>query len=321
MDDKLIKWLKESDDFISGEEISKRLGITRASVWKHIKNLKDLGYEIEGVSRKGYKLISSPDIIIPDEVLQGLNTKFIGREIKHFQEIDSTNNFAKTLDGYAPNGTIIVAEKQTVGKGRLGRIWSSLKGGLYFTLFLTPKINPMKASKLTQVAAAALVKAFRDMNINAEIKWPNDIYLNGKKLTGILTEMKCEIDCINYIIIGIGINVNIDSSEFNDEVKETATSLFIEEGQKFNRTEILTSFLNIFEKLYINVIENDDFSDVVSLCRKYSMLIDKQAYWINGKNKIKVTCLGLNDNGELVVKTENGEEKSILSGEITFRAN
>lgn len=320
MDDKLIKWLKESDDFISGEEISKRLGITRASVWKHIKNLKDLGYEIEGVSRKGYKLISSPDIIIPDEVLQGLNTKFIGREIKHFQEIDSTNNFAKTLDDSAPDGTVIVAEKQTGGKGRLGRVWSSLKGGLYFTLFLTPKIDPMKASKLTQVAAAALVKVLRDKNINAEIKWPNDIYLNGKKLTGILTEMKCEIDCINYIIIGIGINVNIDSSEFNDEVKENATSLFIEEGHKFNRTEILTSFLNIFENLYVDVIENDDFSDVVSLCRKYSMLIDKQAYWINGKNKVKVTCLGLNDNGELVVKTENGEEKSILSGEITFRA-
>ena len=320
MDDKLIKWLKESDDFISGEEISKRLGITRASVWKHIKNLKDLGYEIEGVSRKGYKLISSPDIIIPDEVLQGLNTKFIGREIKHFQEIDSTNNFAKTLDGSAPDGTVIVAEKQTGGKGRLGRVWSSLKGGLYFTLFLTPKIDPMKASKLTQVAAAALVKVLRDKNINAEIKWPNDIYLNGKKLTGILTEMKCEIDCINYIIIGIGINVNIDSSGFNDEVKETATSLLIEEGHKFNRTEILTSFLNIFENLYVDVIENDDFSDVVSLCRKYSMLIDKQAYWINGKNKVKVTCLGLNDNGELVVKTENGEEKSILSGEITFRA-
>lgn len=321
MDDKLIKWLKESDDFISGEEISKRLGITRASVWKHIKNLKDLGYEIEGVSRKGYKLISSPDIIIPDEVLQGLNTKFIGREIKHFQEIDSTNNFAKTLDGSAPDGTVIVAEKQTGGKGRLGRVWSSLKGGLYFTLFLTPKIDPMKASKLTQVAAATLVKVLRNMNISAEIKWPNDIYLNGKKLTGILTEMKCEIDCINYILIGIGINVNIDSSEFNDEVKENATSLLIEEGHKFNRTEILTSFLNIFEKLYIDVIENDDFSDVVSLCRKYSMLIDKQAYWINGKNKTKVTCLGLNDNGELVVKTENGEEKSILSGEITFRTN
>ena len=320
MDDKLIKWLKESDDFISGEEISKRLGITRASVWKHIKNLKDLGYEIEGVSRKGYKLISSPDIIIPDEVLQGLNTKFIGREIKHFQEIDSTNNFAKTLDGSAPDGTVIVAENQTGGKGRLGRVWSSLKGGLYFTLFLTPKIDPMKSSKLTQVAAAALVKVLRDKNINAEIKWPNDIYLNGKKLTGILTEMKCEIDCINYILIGIGINVNIDSSEFNDEVKEKATSLFIEEGNKFNRTEILTSFLNIFENLYFDVIENDDFSDVVSLCRKYSMLIDKQAYWINGKNKVKVTCLGLNDNGELVVKTENGEEKSILSGEITFRA-
>lgn len=320
MDNKLIKWLKESDDFLSGEEISKRLGITRASVWKHIKNLKDLGYEIKGVSRKGYKLISSPDIIIPEEILQTLNTKFIGREIKYFQEIDSTNNFAKTLDDSTPDGTLIVAEKQTFGKGRLGRQWTSPKEGLWFSLFLTPKIEPINASKLTQVAAAALVKVFRDMNIKAEIKWPNDIYLNGKKLTGILTEMKCEIDCINYIIIGIGINVNMDSSDFNEEVKDKATSLFLEEGHKFNRTEILTSFLNVFEDLYINVIENNDFSEVVSLCRKYSMLTDKQAYWMNGKNKVKVTCLGLNDDGELIIKTENGEERSILSGEITFRA-
>ena len=177
------------------------------------------------------------------------------------------------------------------------------------------------ASKLTPVAAAALLKVFRDMDIKAEIKWPNDIYLNGKKLTGILTEMKCEMDCINYIVIGIGINVNMEPSDFNDEVKETATSIFIEEGKKFSRTEILTSFLNVFEELYLNILENDDFSEVVSLCRKYSMLTHKQAYWVNGKNRVKVTCLGLNDNGELIIKTEDGEEKAILSGEITFRAN
>ena len=121
MDNKLIKWLKESDDFISGEEISRRLGITRASVWKHIKNLKDLGYEIEGVSRKGYKLISSPDVIDCEELSQGLHTKFIGRKVKYFQEIDSTNNFAKTLEGADYNGTVIIGEKQTLGKGRLGR--------------------------------------------------------------------------------------------------------------------------------------------------------------------------------------------------------
>ncbi len=320
MNEKLIELLKSSNDYISGEEISKEFGLTRASVWKHIKALKELGYEIEGVSRKGYKLISCPDIIVPSEISSYLNTKFMGREVFYFQEISSTNDYGKTLEGKAKNGALVVSETQVGGKGRLGRVWKSPKGGLWFSLYLTPSIEPMKASKITQVAAAALVKVlYEEFNINAKIKWPNDVYINNKKATGILTEMKCEMERINYLIVGIGINVNIEPCDFHEDVKDTATSIFIEAGKKINRTELLGKFLNTFEELYIDVVDNNNFSNVVNICRTHSLLINKQVYWIVGNNVTPVKCLGINDEGELIVKTEDGNVTNVISGEITTK--
>lgn len=319
MDEKLIELLKSTDDYISGEEISKEFGLTRASVWKHIKALKEIGYKIEGVSRKGYKLISCPDLIVPNEISSYLNTKFIGREIFYFPEISSTNDYGKTLEGKAKNGALIVSEMQVGGKGRLGRVWKSPKGGIWFSLYLTPNIEPMKASKITQVAAAALVNVLLELNINAKIKWPNDVYINNKKVTGILTEMKCEMERINYLIVGIGINANIESSDFNEDVKDTATSILIETGKKINRTELLGRFLNSFEKLYVEVVDNNNYSNVVNICRTHSLLINKQVYWIVGSKVNPVTCLDINDEGELVVRTEDGNVTNVISGEITTK--
>ena len=319
MNNKLIFLLKNSDDYVSGEEISKIFGITRASVWKHVKALKEMGYEIEGIPRKGYKLLSSPNILLKDEILEKLETKFIGRNIQLYDTLESTNKTAKQLarNSSAPDGTLIIAEEQENGKGRFDRVWKSPKGGLWFSLILKPNIEPVYCPKLTQIAAATLVKILRKRNIEAFIKWPNDIYLNNKKICGVLSEMKCDIDRIDYVVVGVGINVNVDINSIDSSSLDKITSLKIEENRDFDRTELLVEFLSLFEKLYIEVVEEHNFDNVVSICREYSILKNKKVYLITSRGKEEVTCVGITDDGELVVRDALGNEKQVYSGEIT----
>lgn len=319
MNNKLIFLLKNSDDYVSGEEISKIFGITRASVWKHIKVLKEMGYEIEGIPRKGYKLLSSPNILLKDEILEKLETKFIGRNIQLYDSLESTNKTAKQLarSSSAPDGTLIIAEEQKNGKGRFDRAWKSPKGGLWFSLILKPNIEPVYCPKLTQIAAATLVTILRKRNIEAFIKWPNDIYLNNKKICGILSEMKCDIDRIDYVVVGVGINVNVDINSIDSSSLDKITSLKIEQNKDFDRTELLVEFLYLFEKLYLEVVEEHDFDNVVSICREYSILKNKKVYLITSQGKEEVTCIGITDNGELLVRDALGNEKQVYSGEIT----
>lgn len=317
MNYELLKLLKDRNDYVSGEEISKLFNVTRSSVWKHIKALKDQGYDIEGISRKGYKLISSPDKALPFEISENLNTKIIAKKILHFDEIDSTNIKAKYLaNNNEDDGTLIISEKQIGGHGRFTRPWSSPKGGLWFSLILRPNLEPIYSSKITQIAAAAIITTLKQYNIDALIKWPNDIYVNGKKICGILTEMKCDMDRVNYVIPGIGINVNIPS--FPKELSEKASSLLIETGITFNRPKLLAEILNNFEILYLELIERHNFKPSLDICRNNSLIIDKQAYWVTTAGKQKVTCIGIDDEGALIVKLENGQKKSVISGEITF---
>lgn len=213
MKKKILNILKKyEDEYVSGERLSEEFGITRAGIWKHMKSLKEAGYEIESVSNKGYKLIGTPDRIDEEEVTPFLKTKYIGRVFTHFEEIDSTNMEAKRVCAKsAIDGMVITAEAQTKGKGRLGRQWQSPKSrGIWMSVVLTPDISPVLASKTTIIGAAAVYNALKDMGIEAGIKWPNDIVVNGKKVCGILTEMNAEMDRINYIVLGIGINVNME---------------------------------------------------------------------------------------------------------------
>lgn len=317
MNYELLKLLKDRNDYVSGEEISKQFNVTRSSIWKHIKSLKDQGYEIEGVSRKGYKLISSPDKVLPFEITENLNTKIIAQKILHFDEIDSTNIKAKSLaNNNEDDGTLIISEKQIGGHGRFTRPWSSPEGGLWFSLILRPHIEPIYSSKITQVAAAAIITTLKQYNIDALIKWPNDIYINGKKICGILTEMKCDMDRVDYVIPGIGINVNIPS--FPEELSNKASSLLIEAETIFDRAKLLAEILNNFEILYLELINNHNFKPSLDICRNNSFIINKQAYWVTTAGKQKVTCVGIDDEGALIVKLENGEKKSVISGEITF---
>ncbi|MGY0373788.1 biotin--[acetyl-CoA-carboxylase] ligase [Clostridium sp. JNZ J1-5] len=322
MKEEIIKLLKENkNNFISGEKISESIGITRAAVWKYIKAIKEEGYEIESVSRKGYKLTSSPDLLTFEEISPNLKTRFIGRNFVHLDTIDSTNNEAKKLaiDG-SPEGTLVISEEQTMGRGRLGRNWISPKHkGIWMSLILRPEINPIQVSKITQVAAAAVCMALIEMGIRTLIKWPNDIVLNDKKVCGILTEMSGELNRVNYVIVGIGINANIDKDEFPEDLKPIASSLKIEIGNYIKRKELVRRILNNFEELYEELINEETIKKSIEICKDNSALIGKKIKIIEKGKETRARALSLNEDGKLIVQYKDGKVDELISGEISVR--
>jgi BirA family transcriptional regulator, biotin operon repressor / biotin---[acetyl-CoA-carboxylase] ligase len=322
MKEKIINLLKENENnFISGEKISESLGVTRAAVWKYIKTLKEEGYEIESVSRKGYRLISSPDLLTYEELSPILNNKIIGKSIIYLDSVDSTNTYAKRLAAEgAEEGTVVISEEQTSGRGRLGREWISPKyKGIWMSIILRPDMEPMSVPGITQVAAAAVSKALRSLGVKAYIKWPNDIILNYKKICGILTEMSGEINKVNYVIVGIGINVNTEEWEFPEEVKDTATSLKIEQGVGIERKRLAAKILDDFKELYEEIVMKNSIKTSIEICRKYSILIDKEVKIINRGNEAIAKAIGLSEDGKLIVKYKDGKIDEIISGEVSIR--
>lgn len=322
MKDEILRLLKDNKEgFISGENISNELGVSRTAIWKVINTIKEEGYLIESVSRKGYRLLNTPDLLTENEILDNLITKYIGRNIIHFDTIDSTNNKAKELASLGEvEGTTIISEEQTMGRGRLGRTWISPKyKGIWMSIILRPNISPQDASKITQIGAAAVLKAIRDLELEAFIKWPNDIVLNKKKVCGILTEMSAEIDKINYLVVGIGINVNIDEYEFPKELINMATSLKSVSQKKIDRKNLVSNILNNFEKLYDELICKNSIDDTIQICKDYSVLLGKEVKIIKNNEEIIAKAIDVNKDGNLVVKYESGETDNIISGEVSIR--
>lgn len=320
MKNKVLRMLKDSKGFISGEKISDEFNMTRAGIWKYINMLKEDGYNIESISRKGYRLISSPDILNYEEIEEYLDTDFMGRNIHYFDSIDSTNKKAKEMALGEKEGTVLVAEEQIGGKGRLGRTWISPKGkGIWMSIILKPKVDPIKVAKITLLGAAAVTKALNNLNIRSQIKWPNDILIDGKKICGILTEMNCELNMINYVVMGIGINVNLDANEIPEDLRGKATSVKISEGKEINRKELLANILNEFEELYLSFRDKDDLSYAIDICRKNSALIGKEIRVIKGEEIKRGKALDINEEGQLVVEFENGVVENVYSGEVSVR--
>ena len=227
----ILKMLRETDSYVSGQELCNKFGVSRTAVWKAINQLKENGYEIEAVQNKGYHLLSAPDVMDVTELESIHSTEWAGCELYYYDSIDSTNTKAKELaeDGH-PSGTLVVADQQTAGKGRRGRSWESPTGtGIFMTLMLKPEINPNNASMLTLVAAMATTRAIRRVTgVPAMIKWPNDIVMNGKKVCGILTEMSAQFDYINHIVIGIGINVH--NEDFRKRLRRQQVRFILKAG-------------------------------------------------------------------------------------------
>ena len=320
MKSKILNRLRGAEEFVSGQQLCEEFGVSRTAVWKAINQLKEEGYEIEAVHNKGYRLLGCPDIISAEEVKSRLHTDWAGCEVRYFDTLDSTNICAKRMaEEGAPNGTLVIADKQTAGRGRCGRVWETPKGtAIAMTLLMRPNLRPEKASMLTLVMGMAVTRAVNELySLNCQIKWPNDIIINGKKLVGILTEMSTQIDYINHVTIGVGINVNL--TEFPEEIRETATSLRLECGHVVKRAPLIAAVMKRFEQNYTVFLEHGDLS---GLKERYSELLvnkDREVRILGAKEQYNAYALGINQTGELIVRKEDGTEEAVYAGEVSVR--
>lgn len=320
MKTELLTMLRETNEYVSGQKVCETFGVSRTAVWKAINQLRKSGYEIEAVSNKGYRLVAVPDILNQNELLSRRKTKWIGADTLCYETIDSTNAQAKRLaeEGYG-NGTLIVANHQEAGRGRRGRSWESPAGTtISMSLLLKPDINPNNASMITLVSALAVSKAITQLTGEpAGIKWPNDIVMNGKKVCGILTEMGLEQTTIDYVVIGVGINVN--QSFFDEEIATTATSIALETGEKIERTELIGRILYYFEQEYAEFEKTYELTGLVERYNQYLLNRERQVKVLDPKGEYEGLALGINSRGELLVKCQNGEIEEIYAGEVSVR--
>lgn len=315
----ILKLLREKE-YVSGEVLANKLSISRVAIWKQIQKLKDTGYKIISDQNLGYCLVSRPDLLLPQEIQRGLSTKYIGKEIYYFPELKSTNIISKEKALYRAEGinegTLIIAERQSAGKGRLGREWFSPAGGIWFSIILYPQLSPSYISRITLMTAVAVVKAIKICTqIKSQIKWPNDILVNEKKVCGILTEMSAELDIINWVVVGIGVNVNIKQQEFPEDIRERTTSLKEVLGKKVLRVKLAQVFLQEFEKYY-EILKRREFSFILKEWKLYSYTLGKKIRVDIGEKIITGEAMDINESGALILKKEDGELIEIISGTI-----
>jgi len=318
--EKILALLREDDrDYVSGEEISKRLGISRTAVWKHINELRRRGYDIEASTKRGYRILSSPDVLYPWEIRPFLRTKIFGKKLVHFMELDSTNTEAKELaEKGAREGTVVVAEEQLKGRGRLGRNWHSPKGGIWLSIILKPKIQPHRAMGTTLLCAAAVCEAVMKVtSLRVSIKWPNDLLIEGRKVCGILTEMKAETDLVQYIIQGVGLNANVDEEDLR-EVSETATSLKIMLGRPVDRKILLAEILYSMETMYDAYLRGD-FGEVLKKWKKWNCTLGRHLTLKQGDREYYGLAVDVTPEGGLILEDSSGKRRTFYSGEVTVK--
>ena len=320
MKSKLLAALRAADGYVSGQELCEQLKVSRTAVWKNMKQLQEEGYRIEAVKNRGYRITGCPDTIAAEEIESRLNTARMGRPVFCFDEITSTNQYIKKIaEEGAPEGTLVIADEQTKGKGRSGRVWKTPKGtAVAMSLLLRPHMPPSKISMVTLVMGLSVTRACTDLyDLQAGIKWPNDVVVDGKKLCGILTELSMELMTVNYVVIGTGINVNV--REFPEELSSTATSLLLQLGHETGRAELIACCMKYFEQYY------ECFEQTVDL----SLLMDEYNSLLLNRNRIvrvldpageyQGLALGINREGELLVRREDGSVTKVYAGEVSVR--
>jgi len=317
----ILSALRANPDGVSGAQLAEQLAISRAAIWSRIEELRQAGYEIEAGPHFGYRLIGSPDALHADDLLARLGkTKVIGRDIRVFEETTSTNDVIEKLarDG-VKEGVVVFAESQTKGRGRLGRKWMSpTHKGLWFSILLRPELTPQETTQLTVASATALRRAIKNIaGISAEIKWPNDLLIDGKKVVGILTEMSAEVDRVRHVILGIGVDVNQDAAEFPPELRKIATSLKAESGEEICRAELATEILRQLDFDYARICSGK-FAQLADEWEAGCATIGRNVSVQMGARLIRGCAEALDDDGALLVRTEHGHLERIIGGDVAL---
>ncbi|GAB4073598.1 bifunctional biotin--[acetyl-CoA-carboxylase] synthetase/biotin operon repressor [Barrientosiimonas marina] len=306
--------------YISGQLLSDRLHISRSAIWKHMKELEKDGYVIEGIPRKGYRIVQSPDKVSPNTIQWGLETEWLGQKIIHKTSTESTQEIAQqAARNNAEHGTVVIADEQTNGRGRMGRAWKSAKNkGVWMSLILRPAITPAAATRLTLLTATVLADVITKQTAAAPaIKWPNDLLINHKKIAGILTEMQAEQDRTQYVIVGIGVNVNQTLYDFAAPLKQQAASIKSETGEDQPIVPLIQSLLRSFEKTYDAFIDIG-FSGIKTKWETYAYRIGERIRVQTNQTVFEAVLAGIADDGALLVQTDAGETQNVYSGEISW---
>jgi BirA family biotin operon repressor/biotin-[acetyl-CoA-carboxylase] ligase len=318
-DAKIISALRANPDGVSGAQLAEQLAISRAAIWARIEELRRVGFAIEAGPHFGYRLVDEPDALLADDLLARLGTtKVVGRDIQVFEQTTSTNDVAEKLarDG-VKEGAVVFAESQTKGRGRLGRKWlSPTRKGLWFSVLLRPNLHPQETTQLTVISATALRRAIKTVaGLSAEIKWPNDLLLGGKKVAGILTEMSAEMDRVRHVILGIGVDVN--QEEFPPELRKIATSLKIVSGGEISRAELAVEMLRELDFDYARICAGK-FSEVADEWESACATIGRNVTVHVGDRQFRGHAESLDDGGALLIRTEHGHLERIIGGDVTL---
>jgi BirA family biotin operon repressor/biotin-[acetyl-CoA-carboxylase] ligase len=307
-------------EVVSGAELSGMLRISRTAVWKHIKSLKALGYRIVAVPARGYRLLASPETFVPAEIAAGLTPKRIGKKIICFKEADSTNSLAfKLAEEGAAEGTVVIADGQSRGKGRLGREWVSPDSvNLYCSIILRPSLQPVTACQLTFLSVVAVARTVEQTTtLKPRIKWPNDLLINGRKVAGLLNEMSAETEKVNFVVLGIGVNINMRSEQFPSDLRHPASSLLIEGGVQVNRNEFVRVLLGELDSLY-DAYLRDGYGSVREEWLSRSQMCGRRIRVASQDRVTSGVVKGIDDIGALLLITDDGREERVLSGDVTI---
>jgi BirA family biotin operon repressor/biotin-[acetyl-CoA-carboxylase] ligase len=320
---KVLEILERSPESISGETISNELGITRSAVWKNIKELRLMGYEIQSSQKEGYRLVHSSSKLLPYEIHKKLRTSTIGKQIRYFGHTPSTNSIGKQIlmdgDPAKIHGTVIIAEEQTGGVGRMGRAWISPAGGIWITILLKPRIPVDHVFMITMAGSVAIARAIRkEFGLGALIKWPNDIFIGKKKIGGLLLELSAEADTVHYCILGIGIDVNNPVKDFAAELQRDITSISAEVGHEIDRASFLARILKEFENRF-QLVESGEYEAVTQEWKSLSATLENRVLIRTLKNSFEGEAIDIDEFGALIVKKDNGKLERVIAGDCTHQ--
>ncbi len=318
--DRLVEILLSAKAPISGEEMGRTLGLSRTAVWKAVRRLRDLGYEVNAVPRKGYLLQTIPDRLYSVVLRRNLKCRRLAAEIEYFETIDSTNREAKkSAAAGAKDGLLVIAEEQTHGRGRLDRTWTSPKGAnLLFSLVCRPPIPPQRVFRLNMVASVSIAEAVESLTpLTPEIKWPNDIYIGRRKLAGLLTEFSAGPDSLDYAVVGIGLNVNFDPKN-HPEISDTATSVYAETGRRWSRVELLAGILGRMDVWYDKLLAGED-GNLASEWNRRSLVLGREVEIRSFDDVLRGTAETIDESGALILTDENGSQVRVTCGDVSLR--